>query len=116
MNAPAAAWSCIAVNPKMRGAAAYVGYSTRFEKARKAESAVFARSAVMRYGTTAQRDQCARLGQGCSTVHQKSSDVKRKHACSTSCQAGDRKASSYAAGTCQLRYDTFMAIQPVAGY
>jgi hypothetical protein len=39
--APAAAWSSSADIPKIRGAVAYVGYTTRSQKIRKADKAVF---------------------------------------------------------------------------
>src|SRR5215472_2679658 len=56
-------------------------------------------------------DLICRDGQGRMTGHQKSTLVNRKHACSTLCQASDCNANSYAAGTCQPTYATFIASQ-----
>ncbi len=47
----------------------------------------------------AHRGQCGRLGQGCITGHQNRMAVQKKQACSTLCHPGERKPSSYRAGS-----------------
>src|SRR5262249_43870639 len=115
MIAPAAAWSSSAVIAVSRGAVAYVGESTRSQKVRKAARMVFCTSARKRYGISTQRGPCGRLGQGWSTGHQNRRAVATKHRCSTSCQPGVRRASSYKAGTCHAVLVTANASEAVHG-
>src|SRR5208337_4878966 len=74
------------------------------------------KSAITRYGTMAHRGHRARLGQGCTTGHQKMMDVKKKHACSAWCHELDRSASSYGPGTCQPNITTPISTRATTGF
>src|SRR5215510_12268862 len=83
---------------------------------RKADNAVFWISANNKYGIIAHCGQRRRLGQGCTTGHQKRSPVPRKKTCCTSCQNSDCNAISYKLGTCQATVLTVNATKHTVGW
>src|SRR5262247_1364225 len=83
---------------------------------RKADNAVFCISASKRQRIIVHRGQRSRLGQGCTTGHQKSSAVLRKQTCCTSCQNAERRASSYKPGTCQATLVATNATRHTTGW
>src|SRR6266576_4058648 len=88
----------------------------RSEKIRKADKAVFCRSASKRYRIIVHRGHRSGLGHGCTTGHQKSIPVLRKQTCCTSCQNSKRSASSYRPGTCQATVLTVNATKHTTGW
>src|SRR5262245_30323175 len=62
-----------------------------------------------------QSGQCEREGNGWMIGHQNNSAPPKKQACSTLCQAAERRARSKAAGTCQAHKLTTNASQPTIG-
>ena len=67
-----------------RGASAYDEYSTFPANASVADSTVFTRSALNKYGIIVHRGHLAAAGQGSMTTHQNINDVAKKHKCSKS--------------------------------
>src|SRR5579863_9909337 len=65
---------------------------------------------------TAHSGHCGRLGQGRTTGHQKRTPDPRKQTCSTMCQVGERKVSSYSGGACQPKVITTKRIHVTFGW